>query len=261
MTGLLTELQELPANINAGLRSVRSATLFDLLGHPRQSYTQQCQSVTHDILRARIVTRDVGPFRVSGFDAAVDALGEVMEAIRHDQFDVYSELGTAGMLCARNIRGSTTSISRHSWGVAVDLTIGGKLDRYGDGKIQSGLARIIPIFNRLGWYSGAAFGREDSMHFEGSDGLLRTWLGVEPAKDDILSLGDRGPEVGELQRQLNRVGLRVLVDDVFDARTREAVVAYQALRKLATDGRVGPVTMGEIKSELADTEPAPPLEE
>jgi D-alanyl-D-alanine dipeptidase len=50
------------------------------------------------------------------------------------------------MLCARFVRGSTTTISNHSWGTAIDLTLDGVLDRRGDGRVQVGLTRIAPIF-------------------------------------------------------------------------------------------------------------------
>ena len=81
-------------------------------------------------------------------------------------------LGSAGMLCCRFVRGSTTSISNHSWGTAIDLTINGVLDKRGNGQVQYGLALIAPIFNQHGWYWGAGFATEDGMHFEISQDLL-----------------------------------------------------------------------------------------
>ena len=83
-----------------------------------------------------------------------------------------ADLGTAGMLCCRLVRGSATAISNHSWGTAIDLTLDGVLDVYGDDKVQYGLTLIAPIFNRHGWYWGAAFRTEDGMHFEGSKALV-----------------------------------------------------------------------------------------
>jgi hypothetical protein len=77
------------------------------------------------------------------------------------------------MLCARFVRGSTTAISNHAWGTAIDLTLDGVLDRRGDGRVQVGLTRIAPIFNRHSWFWGAGFRTEDAMHFEGSDELIR----------------------------------------------------------------------------------------
>ena len=73
------------------------------------------------------------------------------------------------------MRGSTTSISNHPWGTAIDLTLNGVLDAYGDSHVQYGLTLIAPIFNRHGWYWGAAFGKEDGMHFEGGRALVSRW--------------------------------------------------------------------------------------
>jgi hypothetical protein len=105
------------------------------------------------------------------------SLKTVMADISNEQPAVYQALGTAGMLCCRLMRGSTTAISNHSWGTAIDLTLDGVLDAYGDDVVQYGLALISPIFNRHGWYWGAAFRKEDGMHFEGSQSLIDQWAG------------------------------------------------------------------------------------
>ena len=79
-------------------------------------------------------------------------------------------------LCARLIRGSTASISRHAFGVAIDLSVGGTIDAMGDGKTQFGLILLADYFQAEGWLWGAAFSREDSMHFEVSADLFERWL-------------------------------------------------------------------------------------
>ena len=81
------------------------------------------------------------------------------------------------MLCCRLVRGSASAISNHSWGTAIDLTLNGVLDAYGDDKVQHGLTLIAPIFNRHGWYWGAVFRKEDGMHFEASRDLIDRWAG------------------------------------------------------------------------------------
>lgn len=133
--------------------------------------------VTNARLKRNITSASVGPFRVTGLGPAVKSLGEVMTEIQRMRPEVYKALGTAGMLCCRYVRGSTSSISNHSWGTAVDLTINGVLDRRGDGKVQYGLTLIAPIFNRFGWYWGATFKTEDGMHFEASQQLVKQWTG------------------------------------------------------------------------------------
>ena len=136
------------------------------------------QPVTHERLRKRMVTASVGPFNVTGLSPAVANLGSVMANIKLAQPAVYQALGSAGMLCCRFQRGSTSAISNHSWGTAIDLTLNGVLDRRGDNNVQYGLTLIAPIFNRFGWYWGAKFGIEDSMHFEPSRNLMDTWAGT-----------------------------------------------------------------------------------
>jgi hypothetical protein len=167
-----------------------------------------------------------------------------------EQPQIYSALGTMGMLCARLVRGSQHAISNHSWGTAIDLTLNGILDRRGDGKVQVGLTAIAPIFNRHGWFWGAAFATEDAMHFEVGDQLIRKWHaaglfgGQAPAAapDDLLTLGDRGPDVKALQQALNRHGANLKDDGDFGPATRAAVIALQAARGLTANGVVGPQT-------------------
>ena len=174
---LLTTLVPRPDahTMNPGLVAVSSSYMVQALGQPRHSYSQDCQPLTNEKLKKHIVSKSVGPFRATGLDLAVDSLAAVMEDIRKEQPAVYAALGTAGMLCCRNIRGSTTGISNHSWGTAIDLTLNGVLDRRGDSKVQVGLTLIAPIFNRHGWYWGAAFRTEDAMHFEASRSLVSQW--------------------------------------------------------------------------------------
>jgi hypothetical protein len=98
-----------------------------------------------------------------------------MTDIRVQQPDVYRILGTMGMLSCRYRRGSSSSISNHAWGTAVDLTLNKILDPWGDNKVQYGLTMIAPIFNRHGWYWGASFAKEDGMHFEGGRAVVSQW--------------------------------------------------------------------------------------
>ena len=166
-----------PGAINVGLTAVSNDYMFQKLGRPRSgNYPTDCSEQPTDArLRRNIVTDTVGPFRVSGLKPAVLSLKEVMGDIEKAQPAVYRALGTQGMLCVRLQRGSTTAVSNHSWGTAIDLTINGILDVYGNDTVQYGLTLIAPIFNRHGWYWGAAFRKEDGMHFEGSKALIDQW--------------------------------------------------------------------------------------
>jgi hypothetical protein len=164
------------ATLNPGLTSVSNRLMLQKLGDPRGGdYSNQCQPPTLPSLKRNTVLDTVGPFRVTGLVPAVLSLKAVMADIAAEAPEVYRGLGTAGMLCCRWVRGSTTSISNHSWGTAIDLTLNGVLDVYGNGQVQIGLLQIAPIFNRHGWYWGAAFRTEDGMHFEASASLIDQW--------------------------------------------------------------------------------------
>ena len=165
-----------PATINIGLKPVSNSFMLAKIGQPRGDYSQLCQPPTLPLLRRNLVLDSVGPFRVTGLVPAVLSLKAVMIDIEREQPTVYKALGTAGMLCCRWVRGSSTSISNHSWGTAIDLTLGGVLDVRGDNQVQVGLSLIAPIFNRHGWFWGAGFRTEDGMHFEPSESILQQWL-------------------------------------------------------------------------------------
>jgi hypothetical protein len=166
------------ATMNVGLASVNSSFMVQTLGNPRSSYSTDCQPMENATLRRHVTTENVGPFRVTGLRPAVESLRNVMSQIQRDQPAVYTALGTAGMLCCRYVRGSTSSISNHSWGTAIDLTLNGVLDRRGNDQVQLGLTLIAPIFNAHGWYWGAAFRTEDAMHFEVGRALISQWAGT-----------------------------------------------------------------------------------
>lgn len=173
----LTRLIPTPerSTLNKGVSPVNNELMTDLFGSPRRSYTANCQSVTQAKLKRNIITKSVGPFRATGLKPAVQSLTEIMAEIQRERPEVYAALGTAGMLCCRWVRGSTTSISNHSWGTAIDLKLSGVLDARGNDRVQYGLTLIAPIFNRFGWYWGAAFPTEDAMHFEAGRALVESW--------------------------------------------------------------------------------------
>jgi hypothetical protein len=244
----ITDLIPIPAGINPGTSAARQITMKSLLGNPRGTYGRNCRPVTNATLRNLMKTDNVGPFMVTGLRPAVESLKEVMAEIREEQPEVFAGLGTAGMLCARLVRNSTSSISNHSWGTAVDLTLNGVLDERGDEArtVQVGLARIAPIFNRHKWHWGAGFPVEDAMHFELSDQKIRELHaagvfagGPSTLPEPALSIGDRGQSVKRLQQRLNALGEDLVADGIFGPATHAAVVAFQARSGLTPDGIVG----------------------
>lgn len=165
--------EAVPYDVNRGLQGPTSGLMKVMLGVPTDKPTVDCSPLKNKKLAARMVTDSVGPFRVTGFDLAVRSLKEVFKEIATKYPDL--KLTSAGMLCCRLVRGSSHSLSNHSWGTAIDLKIDGVLDERGDSKVQHGLKLIAPIFNKYGWYWGAHFKTEDGMHFEISVQKLHQW--------------------------------------------------------------------------------------
>ena len=163
-------------NVNEGLTIAGPAYLGQTFGLPRPDLGTTCQSMTNPRLAAKLVTADVGPIRVRMLQPAVDSLTRVFENVRTTDPDLYARISTAGSLCVRLIRGSSNRASTHSYGLAVDLNIDGVLDTLGDGKTQLGLTILADFFREEGWVWGAAWRREDSMHFEVSRQKLEEWI-------------------------------------------------------------------------------------
>ncbi len=163
------------ARFNKGVTQPGNRIMLEVLGHPRESYSTDCQPVTNPRIKALLETRQIGPVRVTMLRPALDSLERIYDRLKEDEPDLAEKLGTAGALCARLIRGSTRSVSNHSWGTAIDLKIEGKLDPFADGSTQFGLLLLAELFNEEGWFWGATYSREDSMHFEVGVETLRKW--------------------------------------------------------------------------------------
>lgn len=237
--------------INGQLDGARNVTLQKLIGLPRSTFSKDCDEPTNKDFINLLATEDVGPFRVRGLSLAVDSLRTILAEVQATNADLYSRLGNAGMLCCRWVRGSTSVISNHSWGTAIDMTIDGKLDPRGDNQVQKGLLDLFPFFHKHGWFWGAAFPTEDAMHFEVSDQLIRRW--AAEGRLQVLSMplgitvGDRGPKVEALQNALNaRLGLSINADGLFGPLTRAALIQFQQAEGLRSDGVADPRTLSAL---------------
>ncbi len=162
-------------NVNEGLTNSSSSYLMGIFGPPREDLSQDCQPMTNPILKDLVVTRDVGPIRVTMLEPAIISLQQVFRNVQVFEPELYDRISTAGSLCVRLIRSSETSVSTHAYGLSVDLNIDGQLDVLGDDRTQLGLTILAEFFNKEGWYWGAGFGREDSMHFQVSREKIETW--------------------------------------------------------------------------------------
>lgn len=161
--------------LNRGLDVPSSGFLEGFLGRPRQVLSDECEPMENPKLAAMLQTRDIGPVKVRMLAPALESLDRVFARIKDTDAELFARINTAGALCVRRIRGTLTATSSHSYGLAIDLNIDGKLDTLGDGKTQLGLTILADFFKAEGWIWGAGFSREDSMHFEVSRQTLERW--------------------------------------------------------------------------------------
>jgi hypothetical protein len=163
-----------PSGINNGLSNAAQTTMMNAFGNPGTP-DPGC-GPSSPALAPLMKTANVGPFRVTGFGAAVDALTRVFAAVQAAKPDLYAVLGTQGMLCVRYVRGSTTNFSNHAWGTAIDMTIGGILTQRGSTDMTQGLVDLAPFMAAESFFWGAGFSPTvDGMHFEASNELIAQW--------------------------------------------------------------------------------------
>jgi hypothetical protein len=187
----LADLVPLPASINVGASACREDTMLHKFGTPGQ-LTETCSTVIGPISKRIKRGADVGPFKVSGLDYAVESLSQVFTQLRDIHPDVYSEVKTAGMLCVRRIKNNPAHYSNHSWGSAIDLYFGSGVVPQGTRATQRGFLSLFEIFNKHGWYWGAGFsgGSVDSMHFELADEIVRALPDVPLSQESLTAAAD-----------------------------------------------------------------------
>lgn len=161
---------------NKGVTQPRNKTMLALLGRPREDLGTDCRGITNPRLKALVETRQIGPIKATMLKPALDSLERIVTKLQEDEPDIAAKLGTAGALCVRLIRGSNSSVSNHSFGTAIDITLQGELDPFADGTMQIGLVILAEHFNEEGWFWGGAYNREDGMHFEVGEETLQKWV-------------------------------------------------------------------------------------
>lgn len=165
--------------INTGISPLHQSTMLAIFGDPAAKTPKVLAGgetkVTNPKLAPKIVTKSVGPFRVTGHVKAIEALAVILSEVKTAKPDLYAVLGSDGMLVCRLVRDSKTNWSNHAFGFAVDILVDKTLDKRGDGKVLQGLLDLYGFFHRHGWFWGAEFDIEDSMHFEAGDALVRDW--------------------------------------------------------------------------------------
>ena len=169
--------------LNQGLSPASPGYLRYLFGVPG-ALTTDCSEMTNPELLPLMVTQDVGLETVTGLKPAVEAVQRILAAVQRDKPDLYaqlqdqeSQLDSSAMLCVRAVAGlHPRDFSTHSWGIAIDIAIDGKLNPVGSHQVQLGLLELYPYFHAEGFYWGAGFlPNADPMHFEVSREQLARW--------------------------------------------------------------------------------------
>jgi hypothetical protein len=153
--------------MNIGLSACRESTMLKRFGQPGK-LTKDCSPATGKVKKLIVEGVDVGPFKVSGMNYAVESLRQVLDDVKQQSPEVYNAVKTVGMICVRGIRHNPTHYSNHSWGTAIDIYFGKGVLAQGVHLAQRGNYLLFPFFNHHGWYWGAGFSGDavDSMHFE-----------------------------------------------------------------------------------------------
>lgn len=179
MSSYLELLPVPPAkSINTGIDPCPTPLIQRKYGLPVDDLGAECAPVDQATAawRKRFITSKVGPFSVTGHKCAVTLLQATLSVVKTEKPRLYAALGSAGMLCMRHVRGVPGLPSNHCFGLAIDFTVEGKLDRRGDDLVYSGMLELYSIFKRFGWYWGAEFRTEDAMHFEVGSAVVRKWI-------------------------------------------------------------------------------------
>jgi hypothetical protein len=183
----LADLVPIPPGINSGLSSCREDTTLEKFDQPG-ALTDKCSAVTGPVRTCIRYGVDVGPFKVSGLDYAIESLGQIFSVLLDEHHDAYSQIKTAGMLCVRRIKFNPGHYSNHSWGTVIDLYFGSGVVPQGKHMTQRGFLDIYEMFNQHGWYGGAGFsgGSVDTMHFELADETVRA-IDKAPLSPNVLT--------------------------------------------------------------------------
>lgn len=113
---------------------------------------------------------------------------------------------------------------------------------------------LIPALNARDWagfarrYNGPGY-RKNAYDTKLSIAYARHKSNrTAPATDDlILSLGEAGDTVRDLQLLLSSKGFPAPASGIFDARTKSALMEYQSMNKLVADGIAGPKTLASLR--------------
>ena len=155
--------------MNPNLSSASEATMKAKFGSPGTP-KPGCGPASAT-MKPRLVTDNVGPFKVTGLRFAVESLKQIFAEVKAKHPAEFAGVKTEGMWCVRRRNHNPSKFSNHSWGTAIDLFFGTGVVDQGVHLTHRGMLALFPIFNKHGWYWGAEFSGDsvDSMHFELSE--------------------------------------------------------------------------------------------
>lgn len=164
------------SDVNTGVEPCPTQLIIQRRGMPRRELSSTCMPATSPYWSKRMVTKDVGPFRATGFEPFLDFLASRFALVKRAKPDLYAVLGSAGVLCIRHVRGRPGVLSNHGFGMAWDGKISGIIDPRGDGLVQVGMLELWKIIKCPELYWGVEFRVEDGMHIEASRKLVMDWI-------------------------------------------------------------------------------------
>ena len=159
----------------------------------------------------------------------------------------------------RTIRGSTTSISNHASGTAIDCNAPrhplGAVGTFSAAQVRT-IHAIIAVCEGTVRWGGDYINRKDEMHFEINKPPSSSAIAAVAAKLGggggggggvetgwpVLKQGSTGFRVKCLQFLLVQAGFAIAADGIFGSGTRTAVIAFQGRKGLTKDGIVGAKT-------------------
>jgi hypothetical protein len=153
--------------MNVGLSACTESTMLAIFGKPGE-LTSDCSDATGSFRQRIRHGFNVGPFKVSGLDYAVESLLQLFDEVQKKDVALFDQVKNEGMLCVRARRHNPAHYSNHSWGAAIDIFFGTDVVPQGLPLAHRGNLLLAPYFNKYGWYWGAGFSGDsvDSMHFE-----------------------------------------------------------------------------------------------
>jgi len=163
--------------INQGLHSASEETMISILGRPQMPLTTFDQPARASETVKKLRAEKSIFHHVTGIRPAVVSLETILKKVDAAEPGLMDVLRTQGMLNVRlrkPIHGTSTKISNHAWGTAIDFNLVGQ-NAPGDNAdmIPQFIAALVKPFNEAGWYSGIAF--HDDMHFEVAEETIVKW--------------------------------------------------------------------------------------